>query len=140
MSTARFIALTLENARLFRQIRRLEAQYRLVTESLHDAVYLVEPAGYITFANAALVHLTGYARDELLGRLSTDLYTPHLMITDYTMPHLTAEHAATLAIDALCPKPLSLRDLGVATRRVLAQRTTSRVEHQNARGPTKGNV
>ncbi len=78
MSTAPFIALTLENARLFRQVRRLEAQYRLVTESLHDAVYLVEPAGYITFANAALVHLTGYARDELLGRLSTDLYAPHL--------------------------------------------------------------
>lgn len=38
MSTAPFIALTLENARLFRQVRRLEAQYRLVTESLHDAV------------------------------------------------------------------------------------------------------
>jgi hypothetical protein len=39
MSTASLIALMLDNARLFRQIRRLDAQYRLVTESLHDAVY-----------------------------------------------------------------------------------------------------
>jgi PAS domain S-box-containing protein len=47
-----------------------------VLESLHEAVYVVDAEGRIQFCNAALERLTGYLASAVLGRPSTDLYTP----------------------------------------------------------------
>jgi PAS domain S-box-containing protein len=69
------IAQALENSRLFSQVQRLQDQYRVVTESLNDAVYTVDLQERITFGNAALERLTGYQVQELLGHPSLDLYT-----------------------------------------------------------------
>jgi two-component system sensor kinase FixL len=55
--------------------QRLEEHYRLLTDSLHDGVYIVDLEGRITFCNPALARLTGYAVEDLLGRPSTDFYT-----------------------------------------------------------------
>jgi PAS domain S-box-containing protein len=69
------VAQALENSRLFSQVQRLQDQYRVVTESLNDAVYTVDLQERITFGNAALERLTGYQVQELLGHPSLDLYT-----------------------------------------------------------------
>jgi PAS domain-containing protein len=50
--------------------------YRIVTESLSDAVYLVAMTGQLLFCNPALARLTAYPIEELLGRPSIELYVP----------------------------------------------------------------
>jgi PAS domain S-box-containing protein len=64
------MAQALENSELFNQVQRLQDQYRVVTESLNDAVYTVDLEGRITFGNAALERLTGYCVQELVGHSS----------------------------------------------------------------------
>jgi len=73
------VAQALENSVLFQQLQRLEEQYRVVTETLHDAVYMVNQDGHIVFANAALERLTGYHTAELLAQPSLMLYPPAVM-------------------------------------------------------------
>ena len=66
----------MENCEVFEQLQRLEAQHRVVTESLPDALYMVNTKGRVTFGNAALVRLTGYRLEELIGHPSTRFYAP----------------------------------------------------------------
>jgi|GEM_PF-1226001 len=73
------VAQALENSELFSQVRRLQEQYHVVTEHLHDAVCMIDQAGQIVFANAALSHLTGYDKTELLGKPSIMLYRPEVI-------------------------------------------------------------
>jgi PAS domain S-box-containing protein len=68
------IGQALENSQLFSQVQRLQDQYRVVTESLNDAVYTVDLQERITFGNAALERLTGYRVQELIDHPSLDLY------------------------------------------------------------------
>jgi len=65
-----------EPSALLGKMQRLQEQYRVVTENLHDAVHMVDRDGHIVFANPALARLTGYDVAELLGRPSTMLYAP----------------------------------------------------------------
>jgi PAS domain S-box-containing protein len=71
---ARQVTQALENSDLFHQLQRLEEQYRVVTESVNDALYTVDLEGRVTFANAAFARLTGYELEELLGRPATKFY------------------------------------------------------------------
>jgi PAS domain S-box-containing protein len=67
------------NQELRREIatrRQVEERYRLLTESLSDALYVVDRDGRITFCTPALERLSGYTAEELLGRPSLDLYDP----------------------------------------------------------------
>src|SRR4029434_9853876 len=57
-------------------LRESEERYRVVTESLPDAVYTVDTEGRITFCNHMLTQLTGYPPEALLGRPALDLYIP----------------------------------------------------------------
>lgn len=72
------MAQALENSELFSQVQRLQEQHRVVTEHLHDAVYMVDREGAIIFANPALARLTGYEMPELLGAPSLMLYAPEV--------------------------------------------------------------
>ena len=63
-----------ENSELFSEVQRLQAEHRVITESLTDAVYTIDLEGHTTFGNPALECLTGYGLEELRGRLSTALY------------------------------------------------------------------
>ena len=78
MILAHQVARALENAESFRHVQRLETEYRLVIESLQDAVYIVDAGGRMTFANPALARLTGYPVEALLGHLATAFYAPSL--------------------------------------------------------------
>jgi len=70
-----------ENSELFSEVQRLQAEHRVITESLTDAVYTVNLEGHITFGNPALECLTGYGLEELRGRLSTALYGSDAAVT-----------------------------------------------------------
>jgi PAS domain S-box-containing protein len=68
---ARQVVQAIENSDLFAQLQRLEERYRVVTESINDALYTVDLNGLITFGNVALERLTGYGLEELLGQPAT---------------------------------------------------------------------
>ncbi|MBI3330372.1 MAG: GAF domain-containing protein [Nitrospinae bacterium] len=70
------VAQALENSKLFSRVQQLEEQYRVVTESLNDAVYTVDMEGRVAFGNAALARLTGYRLTELLGQPAEIFYAP----------------------------------------------------------------
>lgn len=68
------VAQASENGELFSQVQRLQDKYRVVTESLNDAVYTVDLEGRLTFGNAALERLTGYWVQDLIGRPAVEVY------------------------------------------------------------------
>ena len=70
------VAQALENSELFSQVNRLQEQYRVVTEALNDAVFTLDADARFTFGNEAGERLTGYRREELLGRSFMDLVAP----------------------------------------------------------------
>jgi PAS domain S-box-containing protein len=53
-------------AQLREQRRNLE-RYERILDALGDPVYALDPEGHFTFVNDALVELTGYAEEELVG-------------------------------------------------------------------------
>ncbi len=54
----------------------LTRAYRLVTEHILDAVFLLNTEGCFVFGNRRLEELTGYGLDELLGRPTSIVLTP----------------------------------------------------------------
>ncbi len=70
-----------ENSELFSEVQRLQAEHRVITESLTDAVYTIDLEGRITFGNPALECLTGFGLEELRGQLSTALYGSDAALT-----------------------------------------------------------
>ena len=113
-SLAEQVSQTLKNSELFNQVQRLEEQYRIVTESLHDAVYIVDAAGRITFVNAALERLTGYQRGELLGQSSAIFYEPSLV-------PMFAEHQRRALRGEAIPPHLEAKIVRKDGRRILAE-------------------
>jgi PAS domain S-box-containing protein len=66
----------LEKQRLARALRESEERYRLLIDSIGDAVFLMDLDDRIVFANRRAVDLTGYAEAQLLGRSALTLLTP----------------------------------------------------------------
>ena len=60
-------------AHLSTQLRASEARFRAVVQSVPTAILLVSGQGSITFANAQVRAVFGYAPDELVGRQVEDL-------------------------------------------------------------------
>jgi PAS domain S-box-containing protein len=70
------VARALENSDLFGQIQQLQARDKAVTDTMNEAVYVVNLDGHIVFANPALARLSHYSLEDLLGQPSTMLYPP----------------------------------------------------------------
>jgi PAS domain S-box-containing protein len=68
---ARQVAQGIEDSDVLAEMQRLEEYYRVMTESVNDALYAVDLDGRVTFGNGALERLTGYRLQELLGRPAT---------------------------------------------------------------------
>jgi two-component system, NtrC family, sensor kinase len=49
-------------------LRQSEGKYRLLVESLHDGVWLLDKDNCTTFANPRMAEMLGYTVDEMLGR------------------------------------------------------------------------
>jgi PAS domain S-box-containing protein len=91
------VAQAFENSELFSQVNQLQEQYRVVTEAIDDTVFTLDSEARFTFGNAAGERLTGYRRQELLGRLFTDLVVPE------DLPELLGRFKRALAGEAISP-------------------------------------
>jgi PAS domain S-box-containing protein len=54
-------------------LRENEEKYRMIIENIEDGYYEVDLAGHFTFFNDAMAHITGYSRDELLGKNNREM-------------------------------------------------------------------
>ena len=48
-------------------LRESEHRYRLLIEKMNDGVIIIEPNGYISYANEKLLEITGYSLSEVIG-------------------------------------------------------------------------
>jgi diguanylate cyclase (GGDEF)-like protein/PAS domain S-box-containing protein len=73
---ARQAAMAIENARLLRQLRQSEEQYRSLFEACLDVVYMSSPGGMFLDINPAGLTLFGYTSHEdlLVADIGADLY------------------------------------------------------------------
>jgi PAS domain S-box-containing protein len=99
-------------------LRESEERYRVVTESLPDAVYTVDTEGRITFCNHMLTALTGYPPEALLGRPALDLYVPE------AVPIFLERRRQTLR-DELVPAHLETELVCRHGRRILVELTVA---------------
>jgi len=77
---ALLILLALAAGVLIRQRHRLaEEKQRLhtITEAMSDGLYVIDAQGNTVFANQMACTLTGYSREDLLGRVAHDLFHKH---------------------------------------------------------------
>ncbi len=70
------IAMAIENAQLFEEIRERERQLAYQLENASDAIFNVDLRGRFTFFNRAAEIISGYRREEVLGRPFTDFLCP----------------------------------------------------------------
>jgi PAS domain S-box-containing protein len=86
-------AMTLENARLYRDLAEREAKIRRLVDANIVGIFIGDVEGRIFEANEAFFRIVGYGRDDLvLGHLRwTDLTPPEWLERDrkYWMPELT---------------------------------------------------
>src|SRR5258705_3845255 len=57
-------------------LREIEERYRDLVENANDVVYTLDLEGNLTSINQAAETITGYSREQLIGRNLTDLLTP----------------------------------------------------------------
>ncbi len=77
---ASFVAVAMENARLFSKVRVSELEFRSVAETLDDAIVIVDQEGKIVFWNAAAERIFGHRQEDVVGRPFSQL--PMLMTSD----------------------------------------------------------
>ena len=58
----------LEGQDTARELAVSEARYRALVEGSSDFIYVLDPDGKFTFANAEIGHLLGYSPEEIIGR------------------------------------------------------------------------
>lgn len=75
-SVAALAAVAIRNAQLFEEIKERERRLAYQLENASDAIYSVDLAGRFTFFNRAAEAISGYKREEVLGRPFTDLLCP----------------------------------------------------------------
>ena len=66
----------LEKQRLTRALSESEERYRLITENVNDAIFLLDLEGRVLFANRRGTELTGYRPDEFRDRPIFSLLSP----------------------------------------------------------------
>lgn len=66
-------AVAIQNARLFREVHLTEVRYRGLFEGTKDGILVFDQNGICIDANPALCEMSGYSRDELVGREVTSI-------------------------------------------------------------------
>jgi two-component system sensor histidine kinase/response regulator len=72
-------------------LRESEERYRELFDNAKDAIYVHDLNGRYTSVNEAAEKLTGYARDEILGKSFTDIMTPESVERIHTSVRQTLE-------------------------------------------------
>ena len=60
------------------QVRESEHRFRAMLESIDIVAVTLDLAGTVTFANQALVRISGWSQDEILGHNWFELFMPHV--------------------------------------------------------------
>ncbi len=91
------LGMAIENARLHEEIKESESKYKTLVEDINDG-YFVSQNGRVVFANNAFLTMSGYAKDEVIGRdfkmfISTES-VQHVKktIVDMMMDEIVPEH------------------------------------------------
>lgn len=58
------------------KLQSSEERYRTLVENIADLVYVIDPDGRFVFVNDVACEVTGYSKDDLLGRYVSDLVVP----------------------------------------------------------------
>jgi diguanylate cyclase (GGDEF)-like protein/PAS domain S-box-containing protein len=75
--TVLLVAAELESRkRLLQQVRKSEAEFRMLAEYSTDAIMRIAGTGHINYVSPAIRELTGYLPDELVGQRSRVLLDP----------------------------------------------------------------
>ncbi len=74
-------AVAIENARLYQETDHLRAFNENIVHSMDEGVLIYDAHGNITFVNPQTADLTGYTREELVGRHWRDLVAPEYLAT-----------------------------------------------------------
>jgi len=101
----------LERIRAETALRSAEARYRDMVENASDMIFVHDPHGTILSINATVEHLTGYKRDELLGKNAAHFVTPaSLPLVQTIFNHSIAQlrHVKPFEIELLCKDGASL--------------------------------
>ncbi|WP_457555600.1 DUF835 domain-containing protein [Candidatus Pyrohabitans sp.] len=61
-------AIAIRNSRLFQKLEELRRFNEDIVASMEEGVVIVDAEGFITFVNPVFERLTGYEKDEMLGR------------------------------------------------------------------------
>lgn len=92
-------------------------RYRLITENIPDAIFLVDLDGRVVFGNRRVAEMTGYSPEELLGRSVFPLLTEEdrREVADRLARVRRSEEGSSPY-----EKPFSPADLRIAVQRVSA--------------------
>lgn len=69
------LAISIENASLYRNLKHSEEKYHKLIDNMHDALFIVQ-RGKICYANSALEKMFGYGIDEICSTDYTAYLTP----------------------------------------------------------------
>jgi PAS domain S-box-containing protein len=85
-----------EKLRLEKEKSASDERYRLLVETMNDGLGMQDRNGLFTFANNKLCEMTGYSRDELIGRSMTDILDAHnrKLYEEYTDKSLSEDSRA----------------------------------------------
>lgn len=57
-------------------LRKSEEQYRILAESAQDAIFLLDPRGYLQYVNSFAAWQLGYSPKEIVGKRHDELFPP----------------------------------------------------------------
>lgn len=110
------LAVALENARLFAEIRAAEANYRDLFDNANDFIFTLDSNFRLSSANKVVLKTTGYQLEEIAGAPATQFLSPQQIPALYKM--LKAHLGSTKSL-----APFELSVLSKDKREILLEMT-----------------
>ena len=76
MGIAPQIAISINNAKSLRQIMESEERFRNLSENSPDIIYTTDNTGAFTYINPAVEEITGFTKEDMVGRCFADFIKP----------------------------------------------------------------
>lgn len=101
-----------ENERVEKELRESEAKYSTLVEQANDGVFIVQ-GGIFKFVNKAMIDISGYALEEMLGMRFVDIVAPESrdIIGEKYNTSITAQRSNTFCEFKLRCKDRMIRDV-----------------------------
>jgi PAS domain S-box-containing protein len=113
---ARRAALAVDNARLFGELQRAEAQLETILQNLSEAVTVQDASGELVYANQAAADIMGAASpEELLAAPVSEITARYWQFTEAGDPFPPEAYPGRRALAGERPDPVVLRQVDRAT-------------------------